>query len=81
MNTNESNRFEWISINSDKKPEDMQTVLLSDENDVSEGYFSCEGDDGYFAATGEHSWKFKRKNPTHWMPLPNPPKAESSCGE
>ena len=81
MNTNESNRFEWISINRDKKPEDMQTVLLSDENDVSEGYFSCEGDDGYFAATGEHSWKFKRKNPTHWMPLPNPPKAESSCGE
>jgi len=51
-------------------PKDKSSILIIDsENFITIGYFSEER--GCFANT-EECWKIE--TPTHWMPLPEPPK-------
>jgi hypothetical protein len=70
------NPYEWISVE-DRLPEKFADVLCLYP---SRGYRSntmvvdyMETEDGYFAE------QFKYGVPTHWMPLPEPPKDNSNC--
>jgi hypothetical protein len=59
---------EWQKI--DSAPRDGTGVLLSDGKNIEVGSW----DEGY-----THGWGSTRGNwlnPTHWMPLPNPPSDE-----
>lgn len=59
----------WIKC-SERLPEDGLTVLLYERPDeLWFGYFDGEPEAIVFFGAGS-----KRKNITHWMPLPEPPK-------
>ncbi len=58
---------EWISIK-DRLPEPGERVLLSDGTFVAEGYILFTGK---WMRNG--IWVLPM-HPTHWMPLPEPPK-------
>ena len=64
----------WISVN-ERLPEENFEVLMLFKHNMAVGWYGGEGDwysntdDGYYASCdGE---------PTHWMPLPEPPKEET----
>lgn len=62
---------DWISVK-DRLPEDARAVLVCD---AEEGR-SCKGQ-WFTAGCAEWSWNDERvKNITHWLPIPDLPKAE-----
>ena len=68
---------EWQPI--ETAPKDGTPIILGFPDMACEGYWMCDpsrnhwGETGWFASDSdvlfEHPWK-----PTHWMPLPEPPK-------
>ena len=79
--------MEWISV-SDRLPQDGQTVLLYDNEEQHVATFKevctwCKKKKG-FVYDPEGEWHGKHwhlhkefdRPPTHWMPLPTPPKDE-----
>ena len=70
---------EWIDINDRLPPEpenrtgpsSVKTVLfLTDHGKITTGYY-C-GNNRYFLDNQVFAWN--KRNITHWMPLPDPPK-------
>lgn len=63
----------WISMN-DRKPEVGEKVILTNGDIVKEGWVRP---DGVWKYGVEHNELWSRLSivpPTHWMPLPDPPK-------
>lgn len=76
--------MEWIDIN-DRLPEFTQhdggtsdKVLITQEGHVSVGHVYKEYGRGEHNVwfTTDYTWDDDRANPTHWMPMPNPPKKQ-----
>ena len=64
----------WIPV-TERLPEDLQNVLVIDEGRVTIGH--CEH--YYGEEEGDVEWHdilHYPAGPTHWMPLPEPPKEE-----
>ena len=57
------------------------TVFASENGRIMMGYFTTSKDDGSFDFSGVDSHKkfYDFAKPSHWMPLPEPPKEESTC--
>lgn len=63
--------MKWKNIK-DKLPEDNEVgVLIYGKLDIGNFYTTCIWYKGEFIDTDNST---KRRNITHWMPLPNPPK-------
>ena len=65
---------DWIPIE-EQLPEAFESVLLYDpqlrqEQKVVEGYISSSKDMSFYSVDSGHGRVF----PTHWMPMPEPPK-------
>ena len=82
----ESNVPRWISVE-ERLPETCAetrsfyhsvTVLASENGRIMMGYFTASKDDGSYDFTGVDSHKkfYDFAKPSHWMPLPEPPKEE-----
>jgi len=69
--------MEWISVK-DRLPEDMEEVLFSSTNikDMEKNPVKPRVLTGYYLCRGVFRSWLSRDNfyPTHWMPLPQPPK-------
>ena len=76
----------WISVE-ERLPETCAetrsfyhsvTVLASENGRIMMGYFTASKDDGSYDFTGVDSHKkfYDFAKPSHWMPLPEPPKEE-----
>ena len=76
----------WISVK-ERLPETCKetrsfyhsvTVLASENGRIMIGYFTTSKDDGSFDFSGIDSQKhfYDFAKPSHWMPLPEPPKEE-----
>ena len=74
----------WISVE-ERLPETCAetrsfyhsvTVLASENGRIMMGYFTTSKDDGSFDFSGVDSHKkfYDFAKPSHWMPLPDPPK-------
>lgn len=60
--------MKWISVK-DKMPEEDQHVLITDGEDVVEGWLdTCSDKDVWY-----YSDYYQKQDITHWMPLPKPP--------
>ena len=69
-----ADKFKWISV-AERLPEDLTRVIVFCEDGVSYGL--CEhliADDEEVAEW--HDFLYYPITPTHWMPLPEPPKEE-----
>jgi len=64
----EENTSFWIPID-EYTYEDEPDILFFDGERVGVCHYDLDA--GYFL---ENGWKMKEKPPTHWMPLPVPPK-------
>lgn len=64
--------MDWIKVE-DQMPEEGQDVILACDGIVLVGYYllSFAGEVQYWALH-----KYEKLNPSHWMPLPEPPKQE-----
>lgn len=80
------NPYRWISVE-ERLPETCAetrsfyhsvTVLASENGRIMMGYFTASKDDGSYDFTGVDSHKkfYDFAKPSHWMPLPEPPKEE-----
>lgn len=71
----------WISVK-DKLPDHNDDVLIYIEDVIVIGYLEADGEWDIspvfevVSGRGPRSWLLSRpiKPPTHWMPLPEPPK-------
>ncbi len=80
----EESKMEWISVK-DRLPESDEEVLVYNPRDgINLGEFDSEEVRGYYEKDGSYfitnsGWDVQyewapHENPTHWMPLPQPPK-------
>lgn len=69
---------EWISVD-DRLPE-IGEVVLAYSNERAVFYiaewFTVEGVIYFYCSTGPSTEDYMYRNPTHWMPIPKPPKQE-----
>jgi len=68
----------WISVN-DRLPEEYYGVLVLDANgNIHIAWHSLSFKDNFkesiYENEGDIKISIKRRNVTHWMPLPEPPK-------
>lgn len=61
----------WVNVN-DRTPDDQQSVIVYAESRMMKRHVtSCT----YFKGWGKPPrWSRRKKNVTHWMPMPRPPK-------
>lgn len=70
--TKNGNKMEWISVK-DRLPENWQLVIMYQK--LSKYDNTLDIAIGSYANGKFHIlWPEERRNPTHWMPLPKPPK-------
>lgn len=60
----------WIPV-TERLPEYSGCYLVADSGSVTEAYYGKEWADGHWTDPGE---MYMTYHPTHWMPLPEPPK-------
>lgn len=65
----------WIPV-TDRLPDREEDVLMMFETGIITGGFICDSDTWCAYADGEY-YTDCTSNPTHWMPLPEPPKEDN----
>ena len=66
----------WISVK-DALPKDAGTYIIVDCYGIVRSRHFCKGQ-GRFAGYWHANNSAKYGNPTHWMPMPEPPKEEQN---
>lgn len=67
--------MEWIDVN-DRLPDSMIDVLIFDHfrNDMIVGWFNTKDKRWVSGLSAPEDYFEIQVEPTHWMPLPSPPK-------
>ena len=68
-------KMEWISVN-DKLPGGMVDVLIFDpfHNEMITGWYIAKENKWVSGLSAAEEYYQIKVEPTHWMPLPEPPK-------
>lgn len=63
--------MEWIDIKDNPPTKDKSLIKVKNKNREAVAFFGfCKGNEPYFGFEGG----VRKFTPTHWMPLPEPPK-------
>lgn len=73
--------MEWQPI--ETAPRDGRTIVAIKNDRGHRGYtfIFWDGDDGWVGYTAEDEKRLVKHQPTHWIPLPEPPDLENKEGE
>lgn len=77
VNFTDKNNYQWQPI--ETAPRDGSDVLLTDGVNIENCYYNKEYkcSEGWWVVSCSDNWGFAcvhEAQPTHWMPLPKPPK-------
>lgn len=72
----ESAQPKWISVE-EKLPEESVEVLMLFKHNMAAGWYGGEGD--WYSNTDDGFYASCDGEPTHWMPLPEPPKEDDNA--